>query len=148
MTQALIANCLEKMSHQLADIRLCVESLGDGDACLYVDSMEYEFAARGTKLTSRLNLRRSASRANPTWNETQHPLKFLSNAFSRIHDHLSSLRSHGTALEDSEVLDLIGGFELGVLKTMRKLRLHLNIPYDWHEKVGNVQPSCPKFGYN
>ncbi|MBM3298856.1 MAG: hypothetical protein FJY85_02745 [Deltaproteobacteria bacterium] len=135
MTSALIANCLEKIANQVADIRLCVAALEDVEAQGFVETMEYELIAYERQLKSHLKVTRARNGYDTTWSATEDPFSFLSDAFSRIHDHLSSLRLHAVRLGDSYVLEVTKGLELGVLKPMRRLRLHLDIPYDWHERV-------------
>jgi hypothetical protein len=82
-----------------------------------------------------LDITRSRNGNDATWKETLEPLRFLSDAFSRIHDHLSSLGFHASHLGDTHVAEVVKALELGLLKPMRRLRLHLEIPYDWHERV-------------
>jgi hypothetical protein len=134
MTRALIANCLQKIGLQLTDIRLCIETLEDLRAAELVDGMECELLAHGRRLRSHLELRLPSSLSS-TWTTDEDPLKFLSCAFGRVHDHLSSLRSHACSLADPRTWELVISLELGMLKAMRKLRLHLDIPYDGHEQA-------------
>lgn len=134
MIRALMANCLQKMVLQVTDIRLCIASLQDPRAVELVDSMECELLAHDRRLRSHLDLKHASGLCG-TWTSGEDPLKFLSCAFGRVHDHLSSLRSHACALGDPRTWELVTSLELGMLKSMRKLRLHLDIPYDWHERV-------------
>jgi hypothetical protein len=60
--------------------------------------------------------------------------KLMSNAFTKLHEHLSTVRSHVEALDDPEALKLLESMEFGLLAPMRRLRIHLDIPYDWHEE--------------
>ena len=61
-------------------------------------------------------------------------LKLMSNSFNKLHDQLSVIRGHAEALNDSEAVKLVEAMELGLLAPMRKLRVYLRIPYDWHER--------------
>jgi hypothetical protein len=61
--------------------------------------------------------------------------KLISNTFGKLHEHLSSLRSHVEALGDPEAMDRLEALEFGLLAPMRRLRLHLDIPYDWHDET-------------
>jgi hypothetical protein len=60
--------------------------------------------------------------------------RYLSNCFNKLHEQLSLVRSHVEQLEDPEAAKLLESMESGLLAPMRRLRLHLDIPYDWHEK--------------
>lgn len=60
--------------------------------------------------------------------------RLLSNSFNKMHDQLSLIRSHVEELEDPVAEKLTDSMEFGLLAPMRKLRLHLDIPYDWHEQ--------------
>jgi hypothetical protein len=60
--------------------------------------------------------------------------KLISNAFSKLHEQISLVRTHVEAMEDSAAEDLMEAMEIGLLAPMRKLRLRLDIPYDWHER--------------
>jgi hypothetical protein len=62
------------------------------------------------------------------------PLKLMSNAFDKLHEQLSVVRAHVDSLEDPKAKKLFESMEFGLLAPMRRLRLHLDIPYDWHEK--------------
>ncbi|MFC1834689.1 hypothetical protein ACFL2Q_08140 [Thermodesulfobacteriota bacterium] len=58
--------------------------------------------------------------------------KLLSNSFNKLHAQLSTIRSHVESLGDTSAMELLDSMEVGLLSPMRKLRLHLEIPYDWH----------------
>jgi hypothetical protein len=60
--------------------------------------------------------------------------KLISNTFAKLHEQLSSLRSHVEALEDPDALAGLESVEFGLLGPMRRLRLYLEIPYDWHDE--------------
>lgn len=60
--------------------------------------------------------------------------KLMSNSFNKLHEQLSVVRSHVEALEDPEARKLVESMEFGLLAPMRKLRIRLDIPYDWHEQ--------------
>jgi hypothetical protein len=60
--------------------------------------------------------------------------KLMSNSFNKLHEQLSVVRSHVEALDDSEARKLVESMEFGLLAPMRKLRIRLDIPYDWHEQ--------------
>lgn len=60
--------------------------------------------------------------------------KLMSNAFDKLHEHLSAVRAHVECLNDPTAQKLLDAMEFGMLAPMRKLRLHLDIPYDWHER--------------
>ena len=64
--------------------------------------------------------------------ETVNPRRLMSNSFNKLHEQLSSVRSHVESLDDPEATKLYEAMECGLLAPMRKLRLHLDIPYDWH----------------
>ena len=55
----------------------------------------------------------------------------MSNSFNKLHEQLSALRSHVEVLGDPVAQTLLESMEYGLLAPMRKLRLHLDIPYDW-----------------
>ncbi len=60
--------------------------------------------------------------------------KLISNAFNKMHDQLSIIRSRVELLDDPAAMNLVDSMEFGLLAPMRKLRLHLDIPYDWHDR--------------
>jgi len=60
--------------------------------------------------------------------------KLMSNSFNKLHEQLSILRAHVETLDDPEARELLESMEFGLLAPMRKMRLHLDIPYDWHEQ--------------
>jgi hypothetical protein len=64
-----------------------------------------------------------------------HARKLISNSFNKLHEHVSTLRSHVEQLEDPVALGFLESMELGLLAPMRRLRIHLDIPYDWHDKL-------------
>jgi len=68
--------------------------------------------------------------------------KLMSNAFNKLHEQLSLVRTHVDALEDSEAKELLDSMEFGLLAPMRKLRLRLDIPYDWHEQRSDDAEAC------
>ncbi len=70
-------------------------------------------------------------------------LKLISNTFSKLHEQLSSLRSHVEALDDQEAIKYLEPLEFGLLAPMRRLRRHLEIPYDWHDDVTHMQKAAP-----
>ena len=63
--------------------------------------------------------------------------KLLSNSFDKMHSQLSIIRSHVEELNDAGAAKLIEQMEHGLLSPMRKLRLILDIPYDWHDGAGH-----------
>jgi hypothetical protein len=60
--------------------------------------------------------------------------KLISNAFAKLHEQLSVVRGHVEAMDDPDAEDLMESMEIGLLAPMRRLRLRLDIPYDWHER--------------
>ena len=69
--------------------------------------------------------------------------KLISNSFNKLHEQLSLVRSHVESLDDPDAQKLLESMEFGLLAPMRRLRLHLNIPYDWHEErscAGEIVP--------
>ncbi len=64
-----------------------------------------------------------------------HSQKLISNSFNKLHEHLSTLRSHVEQLEDPVAMRFLESMDLGLLAPMRRLRIHLDIPYDWHDRV-------------
>jgi hypothetical protein len=60
--------------------------------------------------------------------------KLISNSFDKLHEQLSLIRSHVDDCHDPVAQKLVESMESGLLAPMRKLRSHLDIPYDWHEK--------------
>lgn len=60
--------------------------------------------------------------------------KLISNSFDKLHEQLSLIRSHIDDCDDPVAQELLESMEFGLLAPMRKLRNHLDIPYDWHEK--------------
>lgn len=63
-------------------------------------------------------------------------LKLMSHAFNKLHEQLSILRSHVEQEDDPVAAELLESMEFGLLAPMRKLRMHLEIPYDWKEREG------------
>ncbi len=61
--------------------------------------------------------------------------RVISNSFDSLHEQLSALRSQVESLDDPVAGKLVESMEFGLLAPMRKLRLHLDIPYDWHEEA-------------
>jgi hypothetical protein len=59
--------------------------------------------------------------------------KLLANAFNKLHEQLSVVRSHVEAMDDPDAGEFMDSMELGLLAPMRRLRVHLGIPYDWHD---------------
>jgi hypothetical protein len=59
--------------------------------------------------------------------------KLISNAFNKLHEQLSVVRAHVETLQDPTAQDLLESMEFGLLAPMRRLRVHLDIPYDWRE---------------
>jgi hypothetical protein len=133
MTRALMANCLHKILCRLGDIRACAASFQDPRAAELAETMEYLVRAHERHLRTHLDLKNRRDVLSPSWNEEQDGMMFLSNAFDRLHDHLSSLRAHAASLGDPRTWELVTSLELCLLKSLRKLRLHLGIPYDSHE---------------
>ncbi len=69
--------------------------------------------------------------------------KLIANSFNKLHEQLSLVRSHLETLDDPDAHKLLESMEFGLLAPMRRLRLHLNIPYDWHEErscAGEIAP--------
>jgi len=60
--------------------------------------------------------------------------RLISHCFDKLHDQLSALRSHVESLRDPDATKLLEDMEFGLFAPMRKLRIHLNVPYDWHEE--------------
>ena len=58
--------------------------------------------------------------------------KLIAHSFDKLHEQLSVLRSHVEESDDPVARDFLQAMEFGLLSPMRKLRLHMNIPYDWH----------------
>lgn len=61
-------------------------------------------------------------------------LKRVDTCFDRIHTTLRCLYEHIESLDDKEVQALYNKLECGTLAPMRRLRLHLGIPYNWQEQ--------------
>jgi hypothetical protein len=59
--------------------------------------------------------------------------QLISHAFDKMHEQLTVIRLHLDTVDDPEASRLFDAMERGLLVPMRKLRLHLEIPYDWHE---------------
>lgn len=60
--------------------------------------------------------------------------KFISHAFNKLHEQISVVRSHVEPLDDPEASRFLDAMEYGLFAPMRKLRIHLDIPYDWRTK--------------
>jgi hypothetical protein len=73
--------------------------------------------------------------------ETVNHHKLISNAFNKLHEQLSTVRSHVDALDDPVAAKFLESMEFGLLAPMRRLRVHLGIPYDWHEARSTGQES-------
>ncbi|MBI5569306.1 MAG: hypothetical protein HY914_05110 [Desulfomonile tiedjei] len=69
--------------------------------------------------------------------------KLISNSFNKLHEQLSVVRSHVESLDDPDARNLLDSMEFGLLAPMRRLRLHLNIPYDWHEERSLAGETAP-----
>ena len=67
--------------------------------------------------------------------------RLMSNSFNKLHEQLSILRSHVEVLGDPVAQALLESMEYGLLAPMRKLRMHLDIPYDWKPQAGKQQRS-------
>jgi len=65
--------------------------------------------------------------------------KLISNSFDKLHEQISLIRSHVDESEDPVAQKLMESMEFGLLAPMRKLRNHLDIPYDWHEKKSSAK---------
>lgn len=61
--------------------------------------------------------------------------RVISNSFDSLHEQLSALRSQVESMDDPVAGKLVESMEFGLLAPMRKLRLHLDIPYDWHDEA-------------
>ncbi len=66
--------------------------------------------------------------------QTVNHRKLMSNSFNKLHEQLSLIRSHVDEINDPEARQLLNSMEFGMLAPMRRLRLRLDIPYDWHEQ--------------
>jgi hypothetical protein len=69
------------------------------------------------------------------------PKKLISLAFDKLHEQLTIIRLHVDDLGDPAAQKLMESMEFGLLAPMRKLRKHLEIPYDWHERKRAVTES-------
>ena len=69
--------------------------------------------------------------------------KLLSNSFNKLHEQLSIVRSHVESLDDPVARKFVESMEFGLFAPMRRLRTHLDIPYDWHEKKPTVSEASP-----
>ncbi len=67
--------------------------------------------------------------------------RLMSNSFNKLHEQLSILRSHVEVIGDPVAQTLLESMEYGLLAPMRKLRLHLDIPYDWKPQAAKQQRS-------
>jgi hypothetical protein len=54
----------------------------------------------------------------------------LSDVFARIHDQLTMVREILEECGDETALQLLEQMESGTLLPMRRIRLHLDVPYD------------------
>ncbi len=61
--------------------------------------------------------------------------RLISIAFDKLHEQLFALRTEVDCLNDPEAEKLMESMEFGLLAPMRKLRLRLDIPYDWHDEA-------------
>jgi hypothetical protein len=68
-----------------------------------------------------------------TMTQTNH-LKLMANSFNKLHEQLSVIRRHLEQVSDPEAHRLFQSMEFGLLAPLRRLRRHLDIPYDWHEQ--------------
>ena len=60
--------------------------------------------------------------------------KSVANSFDILHEQLSALRSLVESMDDPVARRHFESMEYGLLAPMRKLRMHLAIPYDWHQE--------------
>jgi hypothetical protein len=58
----------------------------------------------------------------------------MSHAFNKLHEQISIVRAHVEALDDPEATEYLEAMEYGLFAPMRKLRVHLDVPYLWPEK--------------
>jgi hypothetical protein len=65
--------------------------------------------------------------------------KLISNSFDKMHEQLSLIRAHVEECHDPVAQELVESMEFGLLAPMRRLRNHMDIPYDWHEKKSTTQ---------
>ncbi len=68
--------------------------------------------------------------------------KLVSHSFDKLHEHLSMLRSHVEVMDDPVARRHLESMEYGLLAPMRKLRMHLAIPYDWHEQKSTTKEAA------
>jgi len=61
----------------------------------------------------------------------EHRSRLVGNCFDKLHEQLSTVRSHVEALGDPDAVRALAAMERGLLRPMRRLRRHLEIPYDW-----------------
>ena len=67
--------------------------------------------------------------------------RLMSHSFNKLHEQLSILRSHVEALGDPVAQTLLESMEYGLLAPMRKLRMHLEIPYHWKPQAARQSRS-------
>jgi hypothetical protein len=65
--------------------------------------------------------------------------KLVANSFDKLHEQISSLRSLVEAMDDPVARRHLESMEYGLLAPMRKLRIHMAIPYDWHEEKAEAK---------
>jgi len=58
----------------------------------------------------------------------------LCEIFNALHDRLSEVRDIMRQLDDDKASELFGAMESGLLAPMRRLRVHLDIPYHRYGK--------------
>lgn len=66
-------------------------------------------------------------------------IRLVSTAFNKLHAQLSMLRGYVEDLEDPVAIRLVESMELGLFAPMRRLRLHLGIPYDLRDHSADNQ---------
>lgn len=69
--------------------------------------------------------------------------KLMSNSFNKLHEQISVVRCHVESLDDPEAKKLLESMEFGLFAPMRRLRTHLDIPYDWRDENRSSGEASP-----
>ncbi|MCA1961470.1 MAG: hypothetical protein LDL33_11820 [Desulfomonile sp.] len=59
--------------------------------------------------------------------------KLISRSFNKLHEQVSVLRALVEGIDDPEASEFLDAMEFGLFAPMRRLRMHLDIPYDWRD---------------
>jgi len=80
-----------------------------------------------------LVLRRSTDHLRRHLMDLDTQRKLISRSFNKLHEQVSILRALVETIDDPEASEFLDSMEYGLFAPMRRLRVHLDIPYDWRD---------------